>query len=159
MKAIAKAFKALRYNVAAFADGDADDQFSPAHAKELTDAGIPVIMWSDKLSLEQRAFQDLPWPEVLVSVTLARDNFGYSVRDQVATKLGSKLDLDIGNWADSTELRTAIGATAKKSNWFKDISRGDQWFRAIQPAFENKAFAKTDLAVQLNQLWAWIEND
>ncbi|KJK06905.1 hypothetical protein UB47_14815 [Pseudomonas sp. 5] len=159
VRAIAKAFKALHYNVAAFADGDADDQFSPAHARELIDAGIPVIMWSDKLSLEERAFQDLPWPDVLVSVQLARDSFGYSVRDQVATKFGSKLDPDIGNWEDSAELRTAIGATAKKSSWFKDITRGDRWFRAIRPAFEDEAFAKTNLAVQLNQLWAWIEND
>lgn len=161
VKAIAKAFKALHYNVTAFADGDADDQFSLADAKELTDRGIPVIMWSDKLSLEQRAFQDLPWPEVLAGVLLARDSFGYSVRDQVVTKLGSKLKLgpDIGNWEDSPELRTAIGAIAKKLNWFKDITRGDLWFRAIRPAFENKAFAKTNLAGQLNQLWTWIEND
>jgi hypothetical protein len=55
-------------------------------------------------------------------------------------------------------LRRAIGDTAKKSNWFKDITRGDLWFKAIRPAFKDEAFAKTNLAIQLNQLWAWIEH-
>ncbi|XAG02472.1 AAA family ATPase [Pseudomonas sp. REB1044] len=158
VKAIAKAFKALHYNVAAFADADADDQFSADDAQELNKLGIPVFMWSDKLSLEERAFQDLPWADVVVSVQLARDSFGYSVSDQVASKLGNKLDSDLGAWKDSPELRRAIGITAKKSGWFKDITRGDRWFRAIRPAFADKEFAKTNLAIQLNQLWAWIEN-
>jgi putative ATP-dependent endonuclease of OLD family len=115
-------------------------------------------MWNDKLSLEERAFQDLPWADVILSVQLARDSFGYSVRDQVASKLGRMLDNDLGNWKDSPELRTAIGAVAKKSGWFKDITRGDNWFRVIRPAFEDQGFTKTNLAVQLSQLWAWIEN-
>ena len=158
VKAIAKAFKALHYNVAAFADADADDQFSPADAQELNAVGIPVFMWSEKLSLEERAFQDLPWADVVVSVQLARDSFGYSVRDQVVSKFGGALDSDLGNWKDSPELRKAIGTTAKKSGWFKDITRGDLWFRAIRPAFKDEAFAKTNLASQLNTLWAWIEH-
>lgn len=158
VKAIAKAFKALHYSVAAFADADADDQFSPADAQELDKLGIPVFMWSDKLSLEERAFQDLPWADVVVSVQLARDSFGYSVRDQVVSKFGGALDSDLGNWKDSPELRKAIGITAKKSGWFKDITRGDLWFRAIRPAFRGEAFAKTNLASQLNNLWAWIEH-
>jgi hypothetical protein len=158
VKAIAKAFKALHYNVAAFADADADGQFSPADAQELDKLGIPVFMWSDKLSLEERAFQDLPWADVVVSVQLARDSFGYSVRDQVVSKFGGALDSDLGNWKDSPELRKAIGTTAKKSGWFKDITRGDLWFGAIRPAFKDEAFAKTNLASQLNNLWAWIEH-
>lgn len=158
VKAISKAFNALHYKVAAFADADADDQFSQADADQLSALDISVFMWSDKLSLEQRAFQDLPWVDVVVSVQLARDSFGYPVRDQVVSKFGSSLDSDLGTWEDSPELRKAIGDTAKKSNWFKDITRGDLWFRAIRPAFKDETFAKTNLAVQLNQLWAWIEH-
>lgn len=158
VKAIAKAFKALHYHAAAFADADADEQFSQADADELTALEIPVFMWSDKLSLEQRAFRDLPWADVVVSVQLARDSFGYSVRDQVVSKFGSALDSDLGTWKDSPELRKAIGDTAKKSSWFKDITRGDLWFKAIRPAFKDEAFAKTNLAIQLNLLWAWIEH-
>lgn len=158
VKGIAKAFKALHYNVAAFADADADDQFSPADAQELEGLDIPVFMWSDKLSLEERAFQDLPWADVLVSLRLARDTLQYPVRDQVASKLNRTLDNDLRNWEDSPEMRKAIGSAAKKSGWFKDITRGDLWFRSVRPAFDDEQFAQTNLASQLNKLWAWIEN-
>ncbi|WP_324288829.1 ATP-binding protein [Pseudomonas putida] len=158
VKGISKAFKALNYNVAAFADADADEQFSAADARELEDTGVPVFMWSDKLSLEERAFQDLPWTYVVQSLRLARDSLNYPVRDQIASKLGRALDNDFDKWEDSPELRKAIGSVAKKSGWFKDITRGDLWFRSVSPIFEDEQFSKTNLASQLNKLWAWIEN-
>ena len=60
---------------------------------------------------------------------------------------------------DDPKLRQAIGAVAKKSSWFKDITKGDLWFKVIAPAFENAEFLKTDLAVKLNKLWSWAEHD
>ncbi|MCR8956189.1 ATP-binding protein [Variovorax sp. S2] len=73
VRALAKAFKSLCYEVAVLADADADDQFSPADVAELVALGIPVTVWDGKLSLEERAFQDLPWASVIDSVELAQD--------------------------------------------------------------------------------------
>lgn len=88
-------------------------------------------MWSDKLSLEERAFQDLPWASVLVSVKLAQELLGFRVNDQVRSKFLDELDKDVDQWKESPKLRAAIGAAAKKGDWFKDTTRGDLWFKAM----------------------------
>lgn len=64
--------------------------------------------------LEERAIQDLPWANVLISVKLAQDELGFPAYDQVRSKLEEELDKDIGKWQDSPKLRKAIGAVAKK---------------------------------------------
>jgi putative ATP-dependent endonuclease of OLD family len=56
-------------------------------------------MWSDKLSLEERAFQDLPWASVLVSVKLAQ-GLGFPVNDQVRSKFLEELEKDVDTWED-----------------------------------------------------------
>jgi len=157
VKALAKAFKSLCYEVSVLADADAEDQLSAADVAELLKLGIPVHVWSDKLSLEERAFQDLTWASVLVSVKLAQDELGFPAHDQVRSKFLEDLDKDIGKWQESPKLRTAIGIVAKKAGWFKDTTRGDLWFKAIMPAYEDPAFAKKNLALELGKLWAWAE--
>ncbi|MFD1557462.1 ATP-dependent endonuclease [Paraburkholderia silviterrae] len=157
LKALAKAFKSLRYDVSVLADGDAEKQFSPADEAELVTLGVPVHVWSDKLSLEERAFQDLPWASVLVSVKLAQE-LGFPANDQVRSKFGEELEKQVDQWEDSPKLRTAIGSAAKGCSWFKDTTRGDLWFKAIIPAFQDAAFAKKNLALELGKLWAWVEH-
>lgn len=132
--------------------------FKQADRSKVSVGLIPVYMWSDKLSLEERAFQDLPWDDVLASVKFAQDELGFSAHDQVRAKFREPLDKDISAWKERTELRTAIGIAANKSKWFKDITRGDLWFKAISPAFQNIAFGKTNLAIELSKLWAWAEH-
>jgi hypothetical protein len=44
------------------------------------------------------------------------------------------------------------------SGWFKDITRGDLWVKAISPAFDDAGFLKKDIATKLAQLWAWAEH-
>jgi hypothetical protein len=158
VKDLAKAFKSLGYDVTVLADADADDQFSPGDATELIGLGVPVHVWSDKLSLEERAFQDLTWPNVLVSVKLAQDELGFPAHDQVLSKYLDELHKDIDSWVETPKLRTVIGVTAKKSGWFKDTTRGDLWFKAISPAFQDAAFGKTNLAIELGRLWAWAKH-
>lgn len=158
VKALAKAFKSLGYDVSVLADGDAEDQFSRADEEELVKLGITVGIWSEKLSLEERAFQDLPWASVLVSVKLAQEELGFSAYDQVLARFDEDLDKDIHAWKESPQLRTAIGVAAKKSNWFKDTTRGDLWFKAISTAFQDAAFCKKNLALELSKLWAWAEH-
>lgn len=158
VKKMAKAIKALCYDVTVLADGDAEEQFSPADEDELIKLGIEVYTWSDKLSLEQRAMVDLPWKYVLASVTLAQNELFYPAYDQVRSKLEEELDRDIGTWTESPRLRKAIGVVAKKAGWFKDMSRGEQWFKIIAPAFADANFQKSDMAVKLNKISTWAEN-
>lgn len=158
VKALAKAFKSLCYDVSVLADSDAEDQFSRADEEELVKLGIPVQVWSDKLSLEERAFQDLPWGCVLTSVKLAQDELGFAAHDQVRSKCQGRLEKDIGSWVDSPDLRTAIGVAAKRSGWFKRTTDADLWFKAISPAFHDATFSKTNLALVLEKLWAWAEH-
>lgn len=158
IKALAKAFKSLFYDVSVLADGDAVKLFSPADEKELVDSGIPVHVWSDKLSLEERAFLDLPWPDVSKSLILAQRELNFPVYDNVRSQFDADLSMDITTWNDTLKLRAAIGSAAKKSGWFKDTTRGDLWFKAISSAFKDAAFNKKNLAVELVKLWSWVEN-
>ncbi|KDC42604.1 ATP-dependent nuclease [Bordetella bronchiseptica] len=158
IKALAEAFKLLGYDVCVVADGDAEKQFSPAHEAELERKDISVHVWVDKLSLEERAFQDLPWVNVIASVKLAQTVPILTVYDNVRSKYQKPLDEDVEKWAESPELRIAIGKAAKGCDWFKDITRGDLWVQAISPAFDDAGFAKKDIATKLSKLWAWAEH-
>ncbi|MDP2820068.1 MAG: AAA family ATPase [Polaromonas sp.] len=158
VKALAKAFKSLCYEVAVLADADADDQFSPADVADLVALGIPVTVWDGKLSLEERVFQDLPWPSVIASVKLAQDVLSFAAYDQVRSRFMADLDKDIGQWVESQKLRIDIGLAAKTAGWFKDTTRGDQWFKTLIPAFASADFAKKDIGVKLGKLWTWAEN-
>ena len=158
VKGLAKAFHALGYDVSVVADADADDQFSPADIKELQDLKIPVIVWSDKLSVEQRAFRDIPWPIVQSSVKLAAEELNFLAQAHVQSKYGAALSNDVDTWVDSEQLRIAIGLAAKKCNWYKDITRGDLWFKTIQAAYQSDEFKKSDLAVKLESFWTWAEH-
>lgn len=158
VKKMAKAFHSLCYDVTVLADADADDQFSQADIDELTNLGIQVQVWSEKLALEERAMLDLSWASVLASVKLAQHELYYPTHEQVRSKLEKELDEDIDEWVDSSELRKAIGAAAKRAGWFKDTTRGDLWFKAIASNFEDADFVKKDLPVKLNKIWAWAEH-
>jgi hypothetical protein len=101
----------------------------------------------------------------LVSLKFAQDDLGYQVCDQVRSRVQEQIDQDVEKWLDSPELRTAIGSAAKKGKkdgkepgWFKDTTRGDQWFKVVSPAFNDAAFLKKDLAVKLEVLWTWAEH-
>jgi putative ATP-dependent endonuclease of OLD family len=158
IKGMAQAFKSLCYSVAVLADGDAPKQFSDADAAELTSLGVDVYMWSENLSLEERAMMDFPWSCVQASVKLARDELGFPIYENVRSALEEALDVDVDKWVDSVKLRKAIGSAAKKTGWYKNTTRGDQWFKVIVPAFANAEFMKSDLSLKLNKLWAWAEH-
>lgn len=157
VKGMAIAFKKLGYDVSVLADGDAEKQFSTADAAGLVAMGIPTYVWSDKFSLEERAFVDLPWAYVLASLTLAQVELFYPLYDQVRSKYQDVLDPDIREWPDTPKLRTAIGAAAKGAGWFKDTTRGDLWFKVVGGAFNDPVFGRTNLAVELGKLWEWAE--
>ena len=157
VKGLATGFKALHYDVLVLADGDAQAQFSDQDAADLDGKGVTVVMWTDKLSIEQRAMVDLPWVQVLASTKLAKE-LGFPVHDQVRSKLNVQLDDDIGEWQESEDLRKAIGAAAKSSNWFKNVAHGEQWAQTIANAFKDAAFQQKEFATKLNQFRTWVDN-
>lgn len=157
IRGLAQAFNMLCYSVAVLADGD-DKQFSENDEAALKDVGVDVLVWADKLSIEERAMIDLPWTSVMNSVRLASEELGYPVSANVSSAFQAAIDPEIGTWVESPKLRTAIGLAAKNSAWFKDITRGDLWFKAIAPAFNDAEFLKKDLAVKLKKLWTWAEH-
>jgi len=157
IKALAEAFRQLGYEVCVVADGDAEEQFSPSHEAELEGMGIAVHVWGGKLSLEERAFQDLPWASVIAGVKLAQTVPSLAVYDNVRSKYQKELDRDVGKWVESADLRLAIGRAAKDCDWFKDITRGDLWFQAMSPAFADSDFSKRDIPTKLAKLWSWAE--
>jgi len=157
VKGLATGFKALHYDVLVLADGDAQARFSDQDAVDLDGKGVAVVMWTDKLSIEQRAMVDLPWVQVLASTKLAKE-LGFPVHDQVRSKLNVQLDDDIGEWQESEDLRKAIGAAAKSSNWFKSVAHGEQWAQTIANAFKDAAFQQKEFATKLNQFRTWVDN-
>jgi putative ATP-dependent endonuclease of the OLD family len=153
-----KAFNALSYSTAVLADGDAPNHFSENDENNLTQLGVLVLVWDDKLSLEERAMFDLPWDSVLISVKLASELGSSAVYDNIRSATETELDKNIDVWKDTPSLRKAIGQAAKKSNWFKSITKGAVWFKAISPSFVDTEFGKTNLFLNLNKLNAWIED-
>lgn len=159
VKGLALGFKALHYDVCAVVDGDAPKEFSPQDAEDLAKEGVDVLIWSDQLALEQRAMLDLPWESVLASVLLAA-KLGFPVHENVRSKLGAALDQDVAKWADSLQLRKAIGdaAKAKASPWFKSVADAEAWFEVIRLAFSDAAFKQRELAAKLNLFRTWVEH-
>lgn len=156
---ISKAFHSMFYPVAVLADGDSPKNFSPDDEAALKDLGIDVQSWSDFLSLEERAMVDLPWEYVLTSVKLAHESFAMAVQANVSSALNGPISADYMTWVESGAMRKAIGLAAKNSDWFKDITKGEAWFRQMSPVFENAEFQKTDLAIKMNALWTWAEKN
>ncbi|MBB6600318.1 AAA family ATPase [Luteimonas sp. MC1825] len=157
IKGLSTGFNALHYDVMVLADGDAQDSFSDQDAFDLNAKDVAVLMWADKLSIEQRAMIDLPWAQVLASAILAKA-LGFPVHDNVRSKLEVKLDEDIGMWEDFADLRRAIGDAAKSSGWFKNIADGERWAQAVFPAFADATFQQKEFATKLGQFRAWVDN-
>ena len=160
IKDIAETLKTLSYDVAVLADSDEAVQFSDVHAQELRDAGITVVKWGDALSIEERVFTDLPWAGVLSSFDTARNIWNDDSRllDQVKTQFGQGFDRNFVAWADTPQLRTALGKAAKVSGWFKRQTWSREWATAISGYLENNAIRGSDLVRQLTSLRGWIDN-
>ena len=160
IKEIAETLQALGYDVAVVADSDDPDHFSDEHAENLRNAGITVVKWGDALSIEERVFSDLPWPGVMSSFGAARSiwNDDFRLLEQVGTQFGQGLDPDFASWPDTPPLRSALGAAAKASKWFKRQNRAQEWAAAISAHLGDAAILDSDLVQQLTRLRNWIDN-
>ncbi|MDD5702239.1 MAG: ATP-binding protein [Dehalococcoidales bacterium] len=146
----------LGYKVLYLGDSDTKD----IHIKkdEMEKMGIVVLIWNDKLAIEERIFNDIPWMGVLETLKIASDDRGEdSIRDSVASKLGRK-PTELGNistWKESDELRLAIGFSAKKLNWFKRIDTGEEFGKVAIKYLSG--MATKDIEEKLNLIRAWSE--
>jgi putative ATP-dependent endonuclease of OLD family len=157
---IAKALHAIGYEVAVLADSDEPEQFSDADAQALRDDGVTVVKWDGALSIEECVFADLPWAGVMASFGAARAIVGDDNRllDQVRTQYGDGFDRTYAAWADTPELRLALGKAAKASDWFKRQSWGREWADAISRHLTDDDIRETGLVQQLTNLRGWIDN-
>jgi putative ATP-dependent endonuclease of OLD family len=160
IKEIAKGLKALGYDVAVLADSDEAVQFSDLHVLELRNAGVTVAKWDGEMSIEERVFTDLPWKGVMVSFDAARAIWNDDTRllDQVQTQFGQGFDRNFAAWADTPQLRIALGKAAKASDWFKRQSWGREWATAISRHLADDTIRESDLVRQLTILRGWIDN-
>ncbi|MRG70798.1 AAA family ATPase [Alphaproteobacteria bacterium HT1-32] len=160
IKEIAENLKFLGYDIAVFADSDAPELFSEAHTGELRNAGISVIKWDDELSIEERVFADIPWAGVIASFNTACEIKGDDARllDQVRTQFGQGFDCDVTAWADTQQLRTALGRAAKVSGWFKRQSWSREWAAAVSVHLADVSISESDLIRQLTSMRDWIDS-
>jgi len=159
IKEVAENLKALGYDVAILADSDAPVQFSDVHAQELRNAGITVAKWDGALSMEERLFADLPWAGVMASFNAALTIWNDEARllNQVQTQFGQGFERNFADWADTPQLRTALGKAAKASDWFKRQSWGREWATSISGYLDDNAICESDLVQQLTSLRDWID--
>jgi hypothetical protein len=150
----AKEFTRLGYKVVFLGDSDTSD--IEIKKGEMECEGISVQLWRDRLAIEQRVFNDLPWEGVLEALIIATDEKSVeSITDSVASKLKKKPQ-DIGapgNWLDSVELRGAIGSCAKEKGWYKRIDTGEALGRIVIKHLST--LATNDIPEKLEFVKAW----
>lgn len=159
IREIADGVRQLCYDVAVLADSDEPDQFSEDDAEYLCGQGVTVAMWQGGVSIEERVFADLPWPGVIAGFNAARSIHGDDGRrlDQIQTHYGEGFNRDYAAWAETSQLRSALGKAAKASDWFKRQSWAQEWCAAISGFLDDDAIQNTDLVRQLNELRGWID--
>lgn len=158
VKALAKGFNGLNYDVCVLVDDDAPNHFSHEDADTLTAEGIEVVMSSKGLALEQSIINDLLWPDVLNSILLAK-TLNYPAADNVRSKFTDGLAEDTDKWIDSPGLRKAIGDAAKSSGWFKNITDAELWVKTISASLSSEEFIASAMGANLVKLRAWIDHD
>lgn len=148
-------FQRLQFDVTAFCDSD--DQKVNEKKVGLIQNGVSVIDCDSNFSIENQVFMDLPWEggQRLISYREEKKS-PKSVQDQVANYFGNQLNHD---WkiAENKELRTAIGISANKGEWFKRIDHGEFMGSVICNHLEDMQGKK--LKGQFDELIKWIEND
>jgi hypothetical protein len=146
----------LGYSVSFLGDSDRELALAPAAMQA---AGINVLIWADRMSIEERIARDLPWDGVFEVVALAfREPGEQSARGTIAQSLGTNATLiqgDFRTWQDSQELRKAIGHAAKTAGWFKRIGSGERLGEVVCRYIER--IPATDLAQKMAELRQWID--
>lgn len=152
---MAKNFKKLNYQVLLWSDSDVEDKES--NKNELKKLGIVITDWDNSFNTESRLFNDLPWEMIKNLVQIVIDEYGeQSVIDQVK-QYQSGITAPYTQWQDKQEIRLALGKTAHKKEWYKNIYKGEKVGEIVAKYLETKQ--TTDLYNKINMIRSWIESD
>lgn len=134
-------FNRLSYPTALLCDSDCND--INILKPDFNKAGIKVIDCEGNYSIEQQVFKDTPWNVVkeLIQIAIKKvsEDDGKTseeaeniVFDSTNTHLYNKFT-QMENWYEneSTELRDALGAAAKKKEWYKRQTYGELMGKCI----------------------------
>jgi hypothetical protein len=142
---------------------DTDETPNPDLLYQVKQKSGKIEGWQGNCSIEERLFLDAPWDVVCKLMDYAREcNGDDSVLKGIKKATGASTpltitSLDYSGWIDSQDLRQILGraAKAKKTSWFKDITRGECVGNIIGPCL--KEIPNTPLATSLKLLREWID--
>lgn len=137
---------------------DADRVLNPNEAV-LKESGVRTVQWEAGVCTEQRITKDLPWKGVREVLTLA---FELQGDDRVRSALcglcpdqKSMLMQPAASWNDSTELRNALGAAARKGSWFKNSVGGERLGKVVARYLAE--IPQSDLAIKIKAVRSWMD--
>ena len=160
IRSVADSLNQLSYSVAVLADSDNPDQFSTTDAQALAAEGVTVVLWDGNLSIEERVYMDLPWEGAIASFEAACKMWGDRSRliDQVQSRYGAGFQRDPAQWADTEDMRRALGKAAKVCSWYKRQNRAQEWVGAIAEHLNGASTGDSDLIRKLSQLRRWVDD-
>jgi len=164
--AAAIALRELEYDVLYFGDSD---EVKEETIDDLTGRGVKVVLWSDRLCVEQRIARDLPaagFEELLALACRVRGKD--SIRDAVKSTLRiSDNPTDpskIQAWGiigvQESDLRRAFGEAAQDKRgrpaWFKSVGGGEALGKLVVKHLAS--MEGTDTSSKLGEVEAWCYN-
>ena len=149
----------LGYEVLLLLDSD-EPPNAAAMARALA-KGASCLQWPGQYSTEERLFIDLPWDGVKAAVQYASECASTDSILSGINKTLKALEIDqVGDLAlpparDEPSFRLALGKTAKRESWFKDITRGEGLGEIIAKHFPPND--TTPFANIISDLRKWID--
>lgn len=159
-------FKSLSYTTCLFCDSDANDinTLKPSFVSQ----GITLIDCEDKNAIENQVFQDVSWETIkeLIPIAIqkvmddegkAQEEAKQSVFDSTNAQLINKMD-SMENWyeTEKPDLRIALGKAAKKNEWFKRQSYGEQLGMIVIKHYDALA-GDCQLKTEIDAISNWID--
>lgn len=154
-------FNRIGYDVLFF--GDSDEPINP-DSSELRKGRIEVVLWPGNMSTEERIAVDIPISYLIDFLNAAAEEYGdTSVLDAVGKRLGNNVTqygTDISLWIDNglseSDIRAAIGQTAKKhlNGWFKDLNSGERLGQIVIKALGE--IPGKPIAESIKRIESWI---
>lgn len=159
-------FKSLSYTTCLFCDSDADDinTLKPTFVSQ----GITLIDCKNKNAIENQVFQDVSWDTIKELIPIAiqkvmddggktQEEAKQSVFDSTNAQLINKMD-SMEDWyeTEKPDLRIALGKAAKKNDWYKRQSYGEQLGMVVLKHYDALA-AGCQLKKEIEAISNWID--
>jgi len=154
-----KGFSSLGFSTCLFCDSDVAN--INATKNELREIGVNIFDCENDKSIEQQLFADLLWEQIirLVDYRIQIDGFdNQSVFQSTYSQQKPTPDFT-EDWykTESDELRTLLGNSSKKGEWYKRIDHGMIIGEIIFNDFNNLASGKKTKQI-FEELSSWIDS-